>query len=50
MKNWEDIAVTSELLAAQEIKQSFDEGNLSDVEEGLTQLIDTMSRSERRTL
>ncbi len=50
MKNWEDIAATSELLAAQEIKQSFDEGNLMDVEAGLNQLIDTMARSEKRAL
>ena len=50
MKNWEEIASYSELLAAQEIKQSFDEGDLTDVEAGLNQLIDTMSRSERRAL
>ncbi len=50
MKNWGEIASTSELLAAQEIKQSFDEGNLADVEEGLTQLIETMARSEKRAL
>ena len=50
MKNWGDITSHSELLAAQEIKQSFDEGNLADVEEGLTQLIDTMARSEKRAL
>jgi hypothetical protein len=50
MKNWEEIASTSELLAAQEIKQSFDEGNMVDVEEGLNQLIETMSRSDKRAL
>ena len=50
MKNWEELAAHSELLAAQEIKQSFDEGNLADVEEGLTQLIETMARSEKRAL
>lgn len=50
MKNWGDITSHSELLAAQEIKQSFDEGNLADVEEGLTQLIETMARSEKRAL
>ncbi len=50
MKNWEDIAATSELLAAQEIKQSFDEGDLADVEQGLNQLIETMARSEKRAL
>ncbi len=50
MKNWEDIAATSELLAAQEIKQSFDDGDLTDVEAGLNQLIDTMARSEQRAL
>ncbi len=50
MKNWEDIAATSELLAAQEIKRSLDEGDLVDVEQGLTQLIETMARSERRAL
>ena len=37
-------------MAAQEIKQSFDEGNLTDVEEGLVQLIETMARSEKRAL
>ena len=50
MKNWEELTAHSELLAAQEIKQSFDEGNLTDVEEGLTQLIETMARSEKRAL
>lgn len=50
MKNWEEIASHSELLAAQEIKQSFDEGNLTDAEEGLNQLIETMARSEKRAL
>lgn len=50
MKNWEEITSHSELLAAQEIKQSFDEGNLTDVEEGLTQLIETMARSEKSAL
>ncbi|WP_020602908.1 DUF29 domain-containing protein [Spirosoma spitsbergense] len=50
MKNWEELAAHSELLAAQEIKQSFDEGNLTDVEEGLVQLIETMARSEKRAL
>lgn len=50
MKNWEELTTHSELLAAQEIKQSFDEGNLTDVEEGLTQLIETMARSEKRAL
>ncbi|MFD2572109.1 DUF29 domain-containing protein [Spirosoma soli] len=50
MKNWEEIASTSELLAAQEIKQSFDEGDLADVEVGLNQLIETMARSEKRAL
>jgi hypothetical protein len=50
MKDWEDIAATSELLAAQEIKRSLDEGDLVDVEQGLTQLIETMGRSEKRAL
>ncbi|GAB2568900.1 DUF29 domain-containing protein [Spirosoma areae] len=50
MKNWEEITSHSELLAAQEIKQSLHEGNLADVEEGLSQLIDTMARSEKRAL
>ena len=50
MKNWQELTAHSELLAAQEIKHSFDEGNLTDVEEGLNQLIDTMARSEKRAL
>lgn len=50
MKNWVDIAATSELLAAQEIKRAFDEGDLADAEEGLNQLIETMARSEKRAL
>ena len=50
MKNWEELTAHSELLAAQEIKQSLDEGNLTDVEEGLVQLIETMARSEKRAL
>lgn len=50
MRNGGEIASYSELLAAQEIKQSFDAGDLTDVENGLTQLIETMSRSEKRAL
>ncbi|GAB3920086.1 DUF29 domain-containing protein [Larkinella terrae] len=50
MKNWEEIASTSELLAAQEIKNSWNEGDLEEAERGLNQLIETMSRSERRAL
>ncbi len=50
MKNWEDIATTSEHHAAVEIKKSFDEGNLHDVEEGLEILLDVMARGEKRAL
>jgi hypothetical protein len=50
MKNWEDISAESELLALQEIKKSFDSGDLTDAEEGLTILIESMSRSDRRAL
>jgi hypothetical protein len=50
MKNWDEIASTSELLAAEEIKRSWDAGDLEDAESGLNQLIETMSRSERRAL
>ncbi|WP_421825694.1 DUF29 domain-containing protein [Larkinella sp.] len=50
MKNWDEIASTSELLAAEEIKRSWDEGDLEDAALGLNQLIETMSRSERRAL
>ena len=50
MKNWEEIASTSELLAAEEIKRSWDEGDLEDAALGLNELIETMSRSERRAL
>ena len=41
MKNWADISSQSELLAVQEIKKSFDVGDLADVEEGLNILIDS---------
>ncbi len=50
MKNWEDIATTSEHHAVVEIKKSFDEGNLHDVEEGLAILLDVMARGEKRAL
>lgn len=50
MKNWIEIATTSEHSAVVEIKKSFDEGNLIDVEEGLTQLLETMANSERKAL
>ncbi len=50
MKNWEDIATTSEHHAAVEIKKSFDEGNLVDVEEGLEILLDVMARAEKRAV
>ena len=50
MKNWTEIASFSELSAVQELKKSFDEGNLVDVEEGLIQLIDVMAKAEQRAL
>ncbi len=50
MKNWEDIAATSEHHAVVEIKKSFDEGNLVDVEEGLDILLEAMSRSDKKAL
>lgn len=50
MKNWEDIAAESDLLAVQEIQKSFEGGEMSDVAQGLHILIDSMSRSDRRAL
>ncbi|MDZ7935954.1 MAG: DUF29 family protein [Emticicia sp.] len=50
MKNWIEIASHSELSAVEEIKKSFDEGDLVDVEEGLIQLAQTMANSERKAL
>lgn len=50
MKDWDEIASTSELPAAQEIKRSWEAGDLEEAERGLNQLIETMSRSERRAL
>lgn len=50
MKNWENIATTSEHYAVVEIKKSFQEDNLLDVEGGLTVLLDVMGRSEKRAV
>ena len=50
MKNWEEISSTSELLAVEEIKKSFDAGDFVDVEDGLTQLLETMANSERKSI
>jgi hypothetical protein len=50
MKNWKDIAATSEHHAVVEIKKSFDEGNLVDVEEGLSILLEAMARGEKRAI
>ncbi len=50
MKNWEDIAATSEHHAVVEIKKSFDEGNLVDVEEGLEILLEAMANSSRKAI
>lgn len=50
MKNWIEIASFSELSAVRELKKSFDEGDLIDVEEGLNQLIDVMANAEQRAL
>jgi hypothetical protein len=50
MKNWQQLAARSELQTVQAIKQSLDEGELAEVEEGLNQLLDTMARSEERAL
>ena len=50
MKDWEDIATTSEHHAVVEIKKSFQEGNFHDVEEGLDILLDVMARAEKRAI
>jgi len=50
MKNWEDIATTSEHHAVVEIKKSFHDGDYQDVEEGLTTLLDVMTRAEKRAI
>lgn len=50
MKNWEDIATTSEHHAVVEIKKSFQNGDYQDVEEGLKTLLDVMARAEKRAL
>jgi hypothetical protein len=50
MKNWEDITATSEHHAVVEIKKSFDEGNLVDVEEGLDILLEAMGRSDKKAV
>ena len=50
MKNWEDIATTSEHHAVVEIKKSFQSGDYQDVEEGLETLLDVMARAEKRAL
>ena len=50
MKDWEDIATTSEHHAVVEIKKSFQEGNFHDVEEGLEILSDVMGRAEKRAV
>ena len=50
MKNWEDIATTSEHHAVVEIKKSFQSGDYQDVEEGLEILLDVMARAEKRAL
>ena len=50
MKNWEDIATTSEHHAVVEIKKSFQEGNFHDVEEGLDILLDVMARADKKAL
>ena len=47
MKDWEDIATTSEHHAVVEIKKSFQEGNFHDVEEGLDILLDVMARDRK---
>ncbi len=50
MKNWEDIATTSEHHAVVEIKKSFQNGDYQDVEEGLEILLDVMARAEKRAI
>lgn len=50
MKNWDEIATTSEHHAVLEIKKSFEEGNYVDVEEGLETLLEVMERAEKRAL
>jgi len=50
MKNWEDIAATSEHHAVLEIKRSLEEGNYQDVEDGLDTLLEAMGRAEKRAI
>jgi hypothetical protein len=47
-KNWHELATQSHYLTAREIQNSLAEGNLVDAETGLQELVEAMSRADRR--
>lgn len=49
-RNWEDLVTTSEYIALQEVKKALDEAEYDEVEKGLEELLDSMSKKEKRAL
>lgn len=49
-RNWEDLVTTSEYIALQEVKKALDEAEYDEVEKGLEELLESMSKKEKRAL
>lgn len=50
MQNWQDLATTSHYQTAVAVKEALDNGDTANALEGLEELIDALSRSDRRAL
>lgn len=50
MQNWQDLATTSHYQTAVAVKEALDDGDTANALEGLEELIDALSRSDRRAL
>ena len=50
MPTWQELATTSQYQTAVAVREALREGNVQDATEGLEELIDALSRSDRRAL
>ncbi|MGH8578817.1 MAG: hypothetical protein ACREVK_01390 [Gammaproteobacteria bacterium] len=50
MKNWQELSSTSHYQTAMAIRQAFQEGDIGDATIGIEELIEALSRSDKRAL
>jgi uncharacterized protein DUF29 len=50
MKNWQELSATSHYQTAVAVEEALERGDVGDAREGIQELIDALSRAERRAL